>query len=148
VTSCDTNILFAACDADSPWHGPARAFLLRQARQSDFCLCEQVLLELYCLLRHPAVSRPPLSAGAATGIVRQFRANPQWRIADVVPGQGIMERVWQAAEQEGLPFRRVFDLRLAQTLLHHGVTDFATRNLRDFAGAGFARVWDPTAAPE
>ncbi len=37
------------------------------------------------------------------------------------------------------------DTRLAAILLHHGVQDFATRNLKDFRAVGFRRVWDPTA---
>jgi len=26
---------------------------------------------------------------------------------------------------------------------HHGVTEFATANVKDFEGFGFARVWNP-----
>ncbi len=147
MTSCDTNILFAACNADSAHYQAARLFLHKNMHDSEFCLCEQVLMELYCLLRNPAVSRPAMGATQAVAIIRQFRTNPQWRVVDVIPGQGIMERVWEMAEREGLPFRRVFDLRLAFTLRHHGVANFATRNTRDFGGIGFARVWDPTAGP-
>jgi predicted nucleic acid-binding protein len=33
--------------------------------------------------------------------------------------------------------------RLALTLRHHGVTEFATANPRDFQGFGFTRVWNP-----
>lgn len=35
------------------------------------------------------------------------------------------------------------DTRLALTLLHHGVTEFATVNVQDFKGFGFSRVWNP-----
>ena len=38
------------------------------------------------------------------------------------------------------------DSRLALTLRHHGVTDFATRNGAHFAGFGFARVRNPLAS--
>jgi len=38
-----------------------------------------------------------------------------------------------------------FDIRLAKTLLYHGVDAFATRNLKDFASCGFARLFDPCA---
>ncbi len=143
MTSCDTNILFPACDSESPLHDGAREFLAAHARDSRFCVCEQVLLELYCLLRNPAVSSPPLTAGAAAAIIQRFRQNPFWGIVDVVPGAGIMDRVWQRAAKADFAYRRVFDLRLAATLRHHGVTDFATRNGKDFRGCGFARVWDP-----
>ena len=39
--------------------------------------------------------------------------------------------------------RRIFDLRTAFCLQAFGVTDFATANVKDFADAGFARVWNP-----
>jgi predicted nucleic acid-binding protein len=29
------------------------------------------------------------------------------------------------------------------TLRHHGVDEFATRNINDFKDFGFSRVWDP-----
>jgi predicted nucleic acid-binding protein len=35
------------------------------------------------------------------------------------------------------------DARLALTLRHHGVTEFATSNVKDFEGFGFNRVWNP-----
>jgi hypothetical protein len=39
--------------------------------------------------------------------------------------------------------RRIYDTRLALTLRHHGVSDFATANVKDFEGFGFSRVWNP-----
>jgi len=41
-------------------------------------------------------------------------------------------------------FRRIIDLRLALTLRHHGVTEFATANEKDFQSVGFNRVWKST----
>lgn len=143
MISCDTNILFAACDLDSGFHDTARGFLQEHSESDDFCLCEQVLMELYCLLRNPTVSSPPLSAGDAVACVQAFRANRCWRIVDLVPGHGIMERVWTQAGRARFPYRRVFDARLGAVLRHHGVAEFATRNVRDFRDCGFSKVWDP-----
>jgi toxin-antitoxin system PIN domain toxin len=145
MTSCDTNILFAACNRASAEHVPAREFLLSQATSSRFAICEQVLMECYCLLRNPAASKCPLSAQAAASIIARFRENPHWRIVDVPASRGVMESVWDAAGREGFAFRKIFDLRLAFTLRHHGVTRFATRNLKDFASSGFERLFDPCA---
>jgi hypothetical protein len=39
--------------------------------------------------------------------------------------------------------RIIFDARLALTLRHHGVTEFATRNQAHFTPFGFHRVWNP-----
>jgi len=61
----------------------------------------------------------------------------------VVLGAGIMSQVWSKAAEAGFAYRRIFDVRLAMTLRHHGVTELATRNKKDFAGLGFTRVWDP-----
>ena len=50
-----------------------------------------------------------------------------------------------AMAQAGLTRRHIFDLRLALTAQHHGVTQWATRNTRDFEGLGFQRLIDPLA---
>jgi len=42
-----------------------------------------------------------------------------------------------------IAFRRIIDTRLGLTLLHHGVSEFATTNKKDFAGLGFQRLWNP-----
>lgn len=144
MTSCDTNVLYLALDAKASGHEAALAFVRKHQDDHRFVLCEQVLAELYGLLRNPAVSTRPLDAPAAVGVIQRLRDNSAWRVVDV-PGEArIMDRVWRAAGQPGVAFRRIFDLRLAATLRHHGVKHFATRNLRDFADAGFVRVWDPT----
>ena len=41
--------------------------------------------------------------------------------------------------------RRIYDARLALCLLAHGVREFATVNVKDFAGLGFRRVFNPLA---
>jgi predicted nucleic acid-binding protein len=51
--------------------------------------------------------------------------------------------VWNQAGRATFAFRRIIDIRLAATLLHHGVTEFATANIRDFSRLGFTRVWNP-----
>jgi toxin-antitoxin system PIN domain toxin len=145
MISCDTNIFFAACDADSPHQAKARHFLTTHGANASFCVCEQVLMELYCLLRNPTVCKRPLAAGDAAGMIHAFRSNRFWRIVDVVPGQGIMDQVWRLAAKDDFAYRRIFDIRLACTLRHHGVLKFATRNTKDFRHAGFQTVWDPTA---
>ena len=116
------------------------------AGSDRFALCELTLLELYVLLRNPTVSRVPYSAADAAGAVAHFRAHPFWRILDYPgPQSGIMKSLWRAAAAPSFAYRRVYDARLALTLRHHGVTEFATRNVKDFQGFSFARVWDPLA---
>ena len=101
-------------------------------------------MELYCLLRNPTVCRTPLSAPVAASVIARFRSNSHWLIVDVVSDSRIMKEVWARAAVAGFRYGRLFDVRLAFTLRHHGVTEFATRNTKDFQGLGFDRVWDPT----
>jgi hypothetical protein len=53
---------------------------------------------------------------------------------------------WHLAAQANIGRRIVFDARLALTLRHHGVTEFATRNENHFTGFGFTRLWNPLLA--
>ena len=143
MISCDTNILFPAFNKRDPLHERARGYMTDLEDREDFCLCEQVLLELYCLLRNPTVCSHPMTPASGVSLIEALRSNPRWRIVDVVLTAGIMDKVWALAGQQSLPYRRVLDLRLGFTLRHHGVTEFATRNTGDFLDCGFARVWNP-----
>ena len=55
----------------------------------------------------------------------------------------ICDEVWRLAAQPNIGRRVVFDARLALTLRHHGVTEFATRNDSHFTGFGFSHLWNP-----
>ena len=107
-------------------------------------MCELVLIELYVLLRNPAVLKNPLDAPDAAALVQTFRQHPGWTLMDY-PGDtpSVMAEVWRFAAQPGVGRRVEFDARLALTLRHHGVTEFATRNQAHFTPFGFTRVWNP-----
>jgi predicted nucleic acid-binding protein len=75
-------------------------------------------------------------------IIHRFRQHPRWRVVENAP---IMEQVWDFARAGDFPRRRVFDARIALTLLHHGVTQLATANLKDFQVFPFQKVWNPLA---
>lgn len=144
MISCDTNILFVALEISRPGHELARRFLEAERENADFALCELSLLELYVLLRNPATARRPLDAGQAVSLIQGLRANPRWDLLDYPgPVSGIMEKIWRIAVAPDFARRRVFDARLALTLRHHGVIEFATANVKDFEGFGFERVWNP-----
>ncbi len=142
MLSIDTNILLCAQNADCHEHARAFGFLSEYASRSDVVLCELVLVELYLLLRNPAVVARPLAAKAAVAVCQTYRLHPRWRLVESAP---VMEQVWRSAAAEPFARRRIIDARLAQTLQHHGVTELATVNTRDFAGLGFRRVWNPLA---
>jgi len=143
MISCDTNILYAAYNESSPEHTAAYTFIHEHRTNPEFVLCEQVLMEFYCLLRNPSL-KMALSAEEAVQVVHAFRTNPKWRVVDMIlQHREGMNRVWKKAAERNFAYRRIFDLRLAETLISNGVDMFATRNLKDFADCGFKRVFDP-----
>ncbi len=141
MTAVDTNLLFAWLNRDHAWHKPAAAWFAAESAKPDLVLCELCLVELYGLLRNPAVVKRPMDAPAALEVIQRLRSHPQWELVDY-PG-GLMNEVWPASAQAGLARRRIYDTRLALTLRHHGITEFATTNVKDFDGFGFSRVWNP-----
>ncbi len=143
MISIDTNILLYSLNRDCPEHGAARAFLEVCADRRDVAIAELVLVELYVLLRNPAVVRKPLEAAEAAALCQAFRRHPHWALIDTA---AVMDRVWAAAARPGLARRHIFDARIAHTLLDNGVRELATRNTRDFEGFGFERVFDPLRA--
>jgi toxin-antitoxin system PIN domain toxin len=140
MLSIDTNVLLYAQNQDCPEHDAAAAFLADCADRGDVAVCELVLMELYQLLRNPAVVTRPLNAPEAVEVCQTFRRNRRWALIENAP---VMSDVWRFAAAPRVARRRLFDARLALTLRHHGVDEFATRNINDFHDFGFSRVWDP-----
>ena len=146
MISFDTNLLLYSLNQDCPEYVPARTFFNSlPATPGAVAVCELVLVELYVLLRNLAVLPKPLSASEAAGIIQTFRRHPHWTLLDSIGDSGVMEEVWKIAAQPDIGRRVIFDARLALTLKHHGVTEFATRNETHFSGFGFDRVWNPLA---
>lgn len=146
MISFDTNVLYALLDSQSPFQTTARHLFEKHVQNPDVVIAEQTLMELYCLLRNPAVSPRFLSASEAVSVIQTLRSNPAWRIVDVPPDRDLMERVWTKAAMRDFAYRRIFDVRLAETLLHHGVTVFYTRNVKDFQGSGLEQIINPFAS--
>ena len=61
-------------------------------------------------------------------------------------GRAFHDRLWRVAAGAGFPQSRIFDARLGLSLSSQGVTEFATANVKDFAGLGFEKVWSPLVA--
>lgn len=142
MISVDTNILLYSLNPASVWHEAAVLFLRLNfgVPAKRVILTDYVLVELYVLLRNPAVMTQPLTASAARDVVTAY-----WNIPNVmrVENAHVMDEVWKLAGAKNFPRRRVFDARLALTLRHGGVTHFATANPHDFQGCGFQKVWNP-----
>ena len=142
MVSVDTNLLVYAQNTGAPQHDAARAFVTG-CRDREIVICELVLVELYLVLRSAAIVSRPLGSSEAADVCKRYRDNPRWRLVECAP---VMGDVWQRAGSTGFARRKIIDTRLALTLLHHGVTEFATANTRHFQEFGFSRVWNPAAA--
>ena len=144
MISVDTNILLPAVNADHPENSEATAFLASLQNQTDVAISEFVLLELYGLLRNPAVLSRPLKAEAAVDVCEAFRQHPSWQIIGFPPDSlSFHQSFWPKLREPGFARRRAYDWRIALSLVQQGVTDFATINLKDYQGFGFKRVWNP-----
>jgi uncharacterized protein len=143
MISMDTNILFPMLVQDHPQHASATSFA-NSLQGRDVVISELVLLELYNLLRNVSVMTPPLSASAAVDVCESFRNHPRWQIIGFPTDSRLFHDVfWPRLRTKDFARRRAYDWRLALTLLRQGVTEFATANVKDFEGFGFARVWSP-----
>ncbi len=140
MLSFDTNLAVHAANTASPVHEAARSFMQTLASRRDVAVCELVLVELYLKLRNEKIFTRPLTAPRAAAVCQAYRKNQAWMLIESAP---VMENVWVQAADQGIAFRRIIDLRLAQTLRHHGVTELATTNEKDSTGQGFVRVWNP-----
>ena len=140
MLSLDTDIFLYYHNLDCAEQPSAAAFVASLVERRDVVISEFVLVELYILLRNPAVLQHSCSAPDAAAICQRWRANPNWRLVDAAP---VMDQVWASASAPSFGRRRIIDARLALCLRHHGVTHLATRNIKDFAGFGFERVFDP-----
>lgn len=139
MISFDTNLLFPALEPSHRDHAAARRFV--EGLEGTVALSELVLMELYVLVRNPVVCRRPLGPGAAVALVEKLRTGTRWRLLDAP--EGLMTEVWKRAADPGFGRRRIFDARLAVSLVRQGVRRFATRNVTDFARFGFDEVFDP-----
>ena len=67
MTSLDSNLLLYCYSQASPFHAQALSFLEGLSARDDVTISELVLVELYTLLRNPAVLVNPLEAAAMEG---------------------------------------------------------------------------------
>ena len=147
MLSIDTNIIFPASQPAAPLHQPARSWMESLGQQDDIVLSELMLAEVYGLLRNPVIQPRPLSAPAAARLIGVYRRHPHWRIVGFPSdSKRFHDALWEKAAEPGIAYRRFYDLRLALSLLHQGVDEFATVKVKDFQNLGFRRFWNPLAA--
>lgn len=142
MITADTNLFIHSADPDSPNHAKARGFFTElESMEAEFVVCELVLVELYMQLRNGAIFVKPYSAREAANYCQAMKVNPLWRCIDYDPK--VSSVLWKWAAETKAGFRQIIDARLALTLRHHGVTQLATANVKDFKSFGFEKVWNP-----
>ena len=139
MKSFDTNILIYASDEDCAEFARAHA-LVEEALKSplEWILADQVLFEFYKALRNPRVFRNPLGAGEAMERVRFLREEAGF--AHCAYETHFFSEAVDILAAESFPYQRTHDCILSVTLRNAGVKILLTRNVKDFAGAGFEVV--------
>lgn len=142
MNSIDTNLLFYAANRDCNEYALCREFVNRALREGEsWIVADQVLFELYRLLRNPAVLEKPLTGEQAAGAISWYREKSRWlRCAWEPSMMADLESLWS---RNDFPATRSFDAILAVTLKSHGVQRFYTHNVKDFKDFGFFEVLDP-----
>ena len=129
MLSFDTNLAVHAANCDSASHAQSRGFIESLAARRDVAICELMLLELYTLLRNPAVLAKPLTAHAAVDVCEAFRHHPHWQLIGLPPdSRAFHDAFWPRLREKSFARRRAFDWRAALALTRQGVTQFATVN--------------------
>ncbi|HMH52901.1 MAG TPA: hypothetical protein VK548_21870 [Candidatus Acidoferrum sp.] len=142
--SIDTNILLPAVETKNGHHVKAAAFLESINARGDVAISELALVELYVLLRNPAVLGKPLTPADAVMVCDEFRRHPAWQIIGFPSdSRAFHDAYWPRLAARDFARRRAYAYRLALTLIRQGVQDFATVSVEDFEGFGFQRVWNP-----
>ena len=148
MLSIDTNLLFFAYAKDRPEHLAAWQWMMEQRQREDVAISEFILVEFYRLLRNPAVMQRPLGAAEAVKVLSHYRRHPRWKLLGFTTrSQHLHDELFQVMARNDIAYRRIYDTRTALTLRHHGVTEFATTNVKDFKEFHFARVWNPVELP-
>ncbi|MCW1884104.1 PIN domain-containing protein [Luteolibacter flavescens] len=146
MMSIDTNVLLAAVETGNPDHAKAAGFLNSLHDRVDVAISEFALLELYVLLRNPAVLAKPLDGEKAAAVCEAFRSHPRWQVIGFPPeSRAFHDELWPRLREKQFARRRSYDWRMALTLIRGGVREFATVNVKDFTGLGFEKVWNPLA---
>ena len=97
MISFDTNLLFPALEPSHRDHPKAKLWLT--ALDGEVAISELVLMELYVLVRNPAIAARPLGAAQAVALIETLRTNPRWRLLDAP--DGIMAMIWKKAAEPG-----------------------------------------------
>lgn len=140
MKSLDTNILIYAANADCSEHKKAYSIVEQLLTSpTEWMLSEQVLFEYLRALTNPLIFSSPLTKKSAIKVVKEFKDSSG--LSFVCYESTFFNNIMSTHAKSKKD--RLYDIILATTLLHNGVTEFYTRNVNDFEGLGFERVINP-----
>jgi predicted nucleic acid-binding protein len=144
MISLDTSILLSAVESRNKNHAKAAGFVTSLGGRDDVVISEFILVELYGLLRNPAVLEKPLTADAGVDTCEAFRQHPRWQVVGFSRNsRAFHDQFRPKLRAKDFARRRAYDWRVALLLLDLGVTEFVSVNEKDFQNFGFKRVWNP-----
>lgn len=142
MNSLDTNILIYAANTAAPEHLKALSVVnIMLASPSEWIIADQVLWEFYKALRHPKILQKPRTPAQAAAHIRFLREKSG--VACCAYETNHFGEVMAALESPRFPYQRTHDAVLGATLRRFGVKVFYTRNEKDFADAGLAKIINP-----
>ena len=142
MKSFDTNILVYASNADCLEHQKALELIEHAVNEpEDWIVPEQIYFEFYRLIRNPTVVGKPLNAAQAYTAVDFYRNNSGFLHCCYESSSWNNVEKWLRDSQ--VPARNIFDLKLAVTLKDNQVSEFYTRNIRDFEAFGWFDCINP-----
>ena len=130
MIAVDTNLLVYAHRRDSPWHDGARRALAKLAEgRTPWAIPWPCLHELYAIVTHPRIYRPPsTSAQAITQIEIWLEAPSLLLLAESEAYWGELEPLLRGGRIAG---PKVHDARIFALCRAHGVSELWTAD-RDF----------------
>jgi toxin-antitoxin system PIN domain toxin len=142
VVVVDTNVLVYAADADSPFHGPCREWLLQQRRRPDAWYSTwAILYEFLRVTTHPRVMRQPWTAAAAWEFVSALLGSPGFGVLLPTPRHpDVAAEV--LAELPSVAGNLFHDVHTAVLMREHGIRRIVTRDT-DFHRFAFIEPVDP-----
>ncbi len=140
MIAVDTNLLVYAHRRDSPWHQAALARISELAEGARWAIPWPCLHELYGIVTHPRIYRPPSTFRQATHQIELWLASPSLTLlGETVDAWSTLRDLLETGQVVG-PV--VHDARIAALCLQHGVSELWSCD-RDFSRFPALRVVNP-----
>jgi hypothetical protein len=140
VIAVDTNLLVYAHRGDSEWHAAAAEVVRGLAENTRWAIPWPCIYELYAVVTHPRIYRPPSTAEQVLRQIDTWRASPGLSlIGETDAGWPTIATLARTAKVTG---PAIHDARIAAICIQHGVSELWSCD-RDFSRFRELRVVNP-----